>query len=31
MSSGVNNVLVINKAVFSGRLTAIVVNEVLGF
>jgi hypothetical protein len=29
--SGVNNLLIINRAVFSGRLTAIMVNEVLGF
>jgi LUD domain len=29
--SGVNNVLVINKAVFPGRITAILVNESLGF
>jgi hypothetical protein len=29
--SGVNNVLVINKAIFPGRITAILVNEPLGF
>jgi YkgG family uncharacterized protein len=29
--SGVNNLLVISRAVFAGRLTAIMVNEVLGF
>jgi hypothetical protein len=29
--SGVNNLLIINKAIVSGRLTAIMVNEVLGF
>lgn len=29
--SGVNNLLIVNKAVFSERLTAIMVNEVLGF
>ena len=29
--SGVNNVLIINKAVFIGRITAILVNEALGF
>jgi len=29
--SGVNNLLVINRGVFSGRLTAIMVNEMLGF
>jgi len=29
--SGVNNVLVINKAVAAGRITAILVNEPLGF
>ena len=28
---GVNNLLIINRTVFSGRLTAIMVNEVLGF
>lgn len=31
MPSGVNNLLVINKTVTSGRITAILVNEVLGF
>jgi hypothetical protein len=31
VSSGVNNVLVVNKAVSPGRITAILVNEVLGF
>jgi len=29
--SGVNNVLFINKAIFPGRITAILVNETLGF
>jgi hypothetical protein len=29
--SGVNNLLIINKAVFAGRITAILVNEALGF
>jgi L-lactate utilization protein LutC len=29
--SGVNNLLIINRAIVSGRLTAIMVNEVLGF
>ena len=29
--SGVNNVLVINKAIAPGRITAILVNEPLGF
>ncbi len=29
--SGVNNVLIINKAVLPGRITAILVNEALGF
>jgi hypothetical protein len=29
--SGVNNLLIINKAVFTGRITAILVNESLGF
>ncbi len=29
--SGVNNLLVINKAVVPGRITAILVNEALGF
>ena len=29
--SGVNNILIINKAVTPGRVTAIIVNERLGF
>jgi hypothetical protein len=29
--SGVNNILIINKAVTAGRFTAIIVNERLGF
>jgi hypothetical protein len=29
--SGVNNILIINKAVAAGRVTAIIVNERLGF
>ena len=29
--SGVNNILIINKAVTHGRVTAIIVNELLGF
>ena len=29
--SGVNNILIINKAVTPGRITAIIVNEHLGF
>jgi len=28
---GVNNILIINKAVIPGRVTAIIVNERLGF
>jgi hypothetical protein len=31
VSSGVNNVLIINKAIAPGRITAILVNEPLGF
>ncbi len=31
VSSGVNNVLVINKAIAPGRITAVLVNEPLGF
>jgi len=31
MPSGVNNILVINKVVTPGRVTAIIVNERLGF
>ena len=31
VESGVNNVLVVNKAVAPGRITAILVNEPLGF
>ena len=31
VSSGVNNILIINKAVTPGRITAIIVNERLGF
>jgi hypothetical protein len=31
VSSGVNNVLVVNKAIPPGRITAILVNEPLGF
>jgi hypothetical protein len=31
VASGVNNLLIINTAIFSGRITAIMVNEVLGF
>ncbi len=31
VSSGVNNLLIINKAVAPGRITAILVNEPLGF
>jgi hypothetical protein len=29
--SGVNNILIINKVVTAGRVTAIIVNERLGF
>lgn len=29
--SGVNNILVVNKAIAPGRITAILVNETLGF
>ena len=29
--SGVNNILIINKAITTGRITAIIVNERLGF
>jgi hypothetical protein len=29
--SGVNNILIINKAVTPGRITAIIVNDRLGF
>ena len=31
MHSGVNNILIIDKAVTPGRITAIIVNEHLGF
>jgi hypothetical protein len=31
MPSAVNNLLIINNAIVSGRPTAIMVNEVLGF
>jgi hypothetical protein len=29
--SGVNNILIINKAITAGQITAIIVNERLGF
>ena len=31
VSSGVNNILIVNKAIASGRITAILVNESVGF
>ena len=31
MPSGVNNILIINKVMTPGRVTAIIVNERLGF